>query len=216
MCADANQSFSISLRESCELSVQDLPGAEILYYPYIGLDDDAALFSLLQQETPWQQKDITLFGKTHRQPRMEAWYGDSGANYAYSGIQLQPRPWTPTLSLLRESISTFCNERFNSVLLNYYPDGNHYMGLHADDEPELGKHPVIASLSLGATRRMYFREKRKNELPIHSLDLPSGSLLIMRGTTQENWKHGIRKSKRVTAPRINLTFRRVALSGKAQ
>jgi alkylated DNA repair dioxygenase AlkB len=212
MSAIVQQDFSILRPETCEWSSPSLPQGNLIYYANIGIENDAALFSRLKQETSWQQKDITLFGKTHRQPRLEAWYGDAGADYTYSGIKLQRLPWTPLLAALRTAISGFCNEDFNSVLLNYYPDGNHHMGLHADDEPELGQHPVIASLSLGATRRMYFRPKRKNGLSTLSIDLASGSLLIMQGATQENWKHGIRKSSVIKDARINLTFRKVRIS----
>ncbi len=98
---------------------------------------------------------------------------------------------------------------FNSVLLNYYRDGRDSMGLHADDEPELGPEPVIASLSLGATRNLYFRHRRCKELATVNVPLPSRSLLVMRGETQRNWKHGIRKVARPCGPRVNLTFRHI-------
>lgn len=186
-----------------------MTGADVTYYPDIGIEDDDALLTHLLCEVPWRQQNITLFGKVHPQPRLEAWYGDSNAHYSYSGIVHRPTPWTHELQRLRAQVAALCQHEFNSVLLNYYRNGDDSMGLHADDEPELGRHPVIASLSLGATRRMYFRHRHKADIPTLSLDLPSGSLLIMAGATQENWKHGIRKTRRPCGPRINLTFRRV-------
>lgn len=187
-----------------------LQGAELTFYPDIGLAERDTLFTHLANTSPWRQHDIKMFGKVHPQPRLEAWYGDPHAHYSYSGIAHHPTEWTPQLAILRQRVEQLCHCDFNSVLLNYYRNGDDYMGLHADDEPELGPQPVIASLSLGATRRMYFRHKHRPEVPTLSLDLPSGSLLLMAGTTQENWKHGIRKTRRACGPRINLTFRRVA------
>jgi len=188
----------------------DLPGAELLFYSDIGLPATGALLQRLIAAAAWREHAITLYGKTYRQPRLIAWYGDPGASYTYSGMTHSPVAWTAELNGLRKHIEQLCGCAFNSVLLNYYRDGNDSMGLHADDEPELGSQPVIASLSLGATRRMYFKHKTSGELPTRSLDLPDGSLLVMRGATQEHWKHGIRKTARCHTPRINLTFRKVA------
>lgn len=182
--------------------------AELLLYESIGIDDAKYLAALLDS-TPWQQEHVTLFGKRHLQPRLEAWYGDPGACYTYSGIAHSPNAWNQALTALKKKIESLCGHRFNSVLLNLYRDGNDAMGLHADDEPELGERPVIASLSLGAERRMYFRHKRDKTAETFSIDLPSGSLLIMRGETQHHWKHGIRRTARACGPRINLTFRSI-------
>jgi alkylated DNA repair dioxygenase AlkB len=153
------------------------------------------------------QEDITVFGKTHPQPRLVAWHGDPGASYTYSGIHHEPVPWTPLLQGLREKVEDISQHHFNSVLLNYYRDGRDSMGLHADDEPELGRDPVIASLSLGEQRSLYFRHRSRRDLDNLNLSLPDGSLLIMSGATQENWKHGMRKLSRHCGPRVNLTFR---------
>lgn len=192
----------------------DLPGAELLYFSDAGLRDTSALLQRLIAEVPWREEHITVYGKTHMQPRLIAWFGDSGARYTYSGLSHSPQAWNAELARLRKQIEYLCRCDFNSVLLNYYRDGKDSMGLHADDEPELGPEPVIASLSLGATRRMYFKHKTAGELPTRSIDLPDGSLLVMRGATQENWKHGIRKTARCHAPRINLTFRQVTPAGR--
>ena len=131
----------------------------------------------------------------------------------YPGTVLEPVPWTGMLSSLRDAVEQAAGGRFNSVLLNYYRDGNDAMGLHADDEPELGPAPVIASLSLGATRTLYFRHRTRRDLATFNLPLPSGSLLVMRGTTQQYWKHGLRRVSRPCGPRVNLTFRRIITAG---
>ena len=187
----------------------ELPDADLLFYEQLDLGDDQALLRQLTADTDWQQEYITVFGKTHPQPRLVAWYGDPGASYTYSGLRHEPRPWTTLLAWLRDRVEVLSGHVFNSVLLNFYRDGRDSMGLHADDEPELGEQPVIASLSLGEQRTLYFKHRTRRELSILNLPLPSTSLLIMAGGTQANWKHGIRKLSRACGPRINLTFRRV-------
>ncbi|MEM1112978.1 MAG: alpha-ketoglutarate-dependent dioxygenase AlkB [Pseudomonadota bacterium] len=186
----------------------ELPGASLDFYAQIGLDDKDLLQRLIG-EIPWRQEDITVFGKTYPQPRLLAWYGDPEASYTYSGILHEPLPWTDLLLEIREAVHAVCATTFNSVLLNYYRDGRDSMGMHADDESELGPEPVIASLSLGEERTLRFRHKRRKTEPGLDLPLPSGSLLVMRGTTQQHWKHGINKLRRPCGPRVNLTFRQV-------
>jgi len=160
----------------------------------------------LRDETPWRQDSIVLFGKQHLQPRLTAWYGD--ASYTYSGLRLDPLPWTPLLAELRAAVETACGSRFNSVLLNYYRNERDSMGMHSDDEPELGAKPTIASLSFGATRSFILRHKRNKHTC--KLDLHDGSLLLMSGSLQSNWLHGINKAARSLGERINLTFRFIA------
>lgn len=191
----------------------DLPGADLLFHPHTGLTEDGRLLERLIEQTPWRSEHVTVFGKTYRQPRLVAWYGDHGASYTYSGTTHEPLPWTPDLSRLRRAVESLCGGAFNSVLLNYYRDGADAMGLHADDEPELGPRPLIASLSLGAPRRMYFRHRSRRDEDTLSLDLPDGSLLLMSGTTQEHWKHGIRRTARPCGPRVNLTYRYIVHAG---
>ena len=186
-----------------------LPGAVLHLYREVGFADGSTLLQDLIEQTPWRQEHITLFGKTHPQPRLVTWFGEPGAAYTYSGVTHEPLAWTAQLRALRNLVSDLCGTPFNSVLLNYYRDGRDAMGLHADDEPELGRRPVIASLSLGATRRMYFRPRQKGGDTRLDLDLPGNSLLVMSGDTQENWKHGIRRTRTPCGPRINLTFRRM-------
>jgi alkylated DNA repair dioxygenase AlkB len=185
-----------------------LPGAELLLLREPGLGESRlALLDALILETAWREESITLYGKTHLQPRLVAWYGDRDAAYRYSGRTYQPHPWTPRLAALRDRMEQLAGARFNSVLLNYYRDHRDSMGLHADDEPELGEQPVIASLSLGEERVLYFRHKRERGVRGLDLPLPDGSVLLMRGETQANWKHGMRKLSRPCGPRVNLTFR---------
>lgn len=161
----------------------------------------------LLSQTHWRQESITLWGKRYQQPRLIAWHGSPGASYRYSGTTLQPLPWTPTLLQLRRLVEDQTGSPFNSVLLNYYRDQSDSMGMHADDEPELGPRPVIASLSLGEERTLVFKHRRRRDLPPLRLALPPGSLLVMSGDTQANWKHGIAKLRRPCGPRLNLTFR---------
>ena len=184
--------------------------AEISFARHLTLSDsDDALLRKLIDETPWRSEKITLWGKTHLQPRLIAWYGDEGQRYSYSGISLEPLPWTSTLLGIREVVQAFSNECFNSVLLNFYRDHRDRMGLHSDDERELGPTPTIASFSLGATRTFVLTHKNRSDAKSVRIELPTGSLLIMKGRTQQNWKHGIDKQTKPCGPRVNLTFRRI-------
>ena len=150
---------------------------------------------------------IKIFGKTHKIPRLQAWYADNEIEYTYSGQKLQRHNWNNLLLEIKEKIENITSFKFNSVLANLYRDGNDSMGLHSDDEKELGKKPVIASLSLGESREIYFKHKNKKL----NLIIPqtSGQLLVMHGKTQEYWKHEIKKTKKIKKPRINLTFRNI-------
>ena len=187
-----------------------LPQADVWFDPvFLPAADGAALLPLLVAEVAWEQRAIRLFGQQVPQPRLTAWYGDPAARYTYSGLAWEPRPWTPALLALRQRVEAATSTQFNSVLLNYYRHGQDSMGWHADDEPELGPAPVIASLSLGATRRFRLRPRAGLDHPPQSLDLPGGSLLLMRGATQRHWQHALPKTARPAGPRLNLTFRLV-------
>ena len=187
-----------------------LPDGELQLFSGLPLGcEELTLLHRLIDDIDWRQEHVTLFGKTHKQPRLVAWYGDPDACYSYSGKTYVPHPWNEELLRLKQLAEQVSASRFNSVLLNYYRDGRDSMGLHADDEPELGPEPVIASLSLGATRTLYFRHRSRKDLATVNVPLPSGSLLVMRGATQRNWKHGIRKLSRACGPRVNLTFRHI-------
>ncbi len=168
---------------------------------------DAWLTALVAQ-TPWSQPKVVLHGREYPVPRQVAWYGDAHAQYGYSGISHQPLPWTELLSEIRQLVEAEVQTPLNSVLLNYYRDGQDSMGWHSDDEAELGRNPLIVSLSLGGSRRFDLRRKGQNRIE-HSLHLGSGSLLVMGGPTQHYWQHQVAKTRRPCAPRLNLTFRRI-------
>jgi len=169
------------------------------------------ILSELISTTPWRAEEVTVWGKKHMQPRLIAWYGDIGNSYSYSGISVDPLPWTPLLSELRQAVEEACHEAFNSVLLNYYRNERDSMGLHSDDEPELGVRPVIASFSLGEERILTFKHKSLANISSVQIPLRAGSLLLMKGDTQKFWKHGIAKSAKPLGPRVNLTFRQIRL-----
>ena len=176
--------------------------------PDLGRASDA-LFEELAASLAWRQEPIVLFGKKMLQPRLLAWYGDPEAVYRYSGVRHEPLPWAPPLAGLRRRVEAITGARFNSVLANFYRDHRDSMGLHADDEPELGPRPVIASLSLGEERVFRLKHRHRKDIKPVRLPLRDGSLLVMAGDTQANWKHGIPKQARPCGPRINLTFRQV-------
>lgn len=182
-------------------------GSAKLYEWVLGDTDPSVVMQELLDSVPWASQTITMFGKQYEEPRRTAWFGDEGASYTYSGITMTPHPWTPLLQSLRDVCEQNSGSAFNSVLLNLYRDGNDKMGWHADDEPELGTEPVIASLSLGATRKFRFRHRVTKE--VVECELPTGSLVVMSGLSQKCWVHEVPRQKRVNTPRINLTFRKI-------
>lgn len=157
----------------------------------------------------WEHHVIRIFGRDVPTPRRSAWFGDPGARYTYSGLTLDPRPWPPALAPLRDRVEAAIGSRFNAVLANLYRDGTDSMGWHADDEPELGRDPVIASVSVGAVRRFTMRHATRRDLEHLVLELEHGSLLVMAGSTQHHWRHALPKTRRPVGPRVNLTFRSV-------
>jgi alkylated DNA repair dioxygenase AlkB len=156
----------------------------------------------------WAQEEIVIFGSRHRVPRLVSWHGDPGTTYEYSGTMHEPQPWTPTLIAIRQRVEGLTGCAFNSVLLNRYRDGRDGMGWHADDERELGIHPVITSVSFGATRRFQLRHRRDG-LEKATLELGNGDVLLMGGEMQRNFVHAVPKTTRSVGERINLTFRLV-------
>lgn len=179
-----------------------------LWLNFLPRDRAEKLLHELIEGTPWRAEEVVVWGKRHPQPRLIAWYGDPGKNYTYSGIAMNPLPWTALLNRIRKKVEEACDERFNSVLLNFYRNERDSMGHHSDDEPELGPRPTIASLSVGEERRLSFRSK-SGQFEALTVPLAPGSLLLMKGDTQRNWKHGIAKSGRRMGPRVNLTFRQI-------
>ncbi len=190
---------------------------QLQYHPHLfDSQEQSLLMNALQEEIPWKQEQIKLFGKTHPTPRLTAWHGDTHCVYKYSGVVNQPFPWTPSLLTIKTRIESLSNgATFNCVLLNFYRDGSDKMGWHSDDEKELGPNPSIASVSFGATRRFDFKHKTEahNKFSIH---LESGSLLLMQGDMQHHWLHQIPAQKRIQEPRINLTFRYIPPQTQSQ
>ncbi|MFA9419197.1 MAG: alpha-ketoglutarate-dependent dioxygenase AlkB [Gammaproteobacteria bacterium] len=198
------------LFESPGLDRLPLIDAELYLQREINLDYAAEqLVDRLIATTPWRQEQIKIYGKHYLQPRLSAWYGNQGLDYAYSGIQLSALPWTDLLTRIKSRVEAVAGQGFNSVLLNYYRNQNDSMGMHSDDETELGEQPVIASLSLGDKRNFILRHKYRKDIDSVRLVLSSGSLLIMKGDTQARWKHGIPKQRNTCGPRLNLTFRTI-------
>jgi len=186
----------------------DMSDAEVYYWPYFFTTKQSNFYlQELLSTISWRQDQIQLFGKQIWLPRLTAWYGDPGKTYKYSGIRNEPQPWTPALLEIKRAVENAGKVAFNSVLLNYYRHGQDSMGWHADDEPELGTNPVIASVSLGQERRFDFRHRTDKLLPKSSVYLTHGSLLIMQGPTQHFWQHQVPKINKPAAPRLNLTFR---------
>jgi alkylated DNA repair dioxygenase AlkB len=168
------------------------------------------LLAQLIATTSWQQPKLKVYGKWHHTPRLVRFIGDPNLDYKYSNTQHDTQPWTSTLISLKQRVEVFSGETYNCVLLNYYRDGQDTMGWHADDEAELGLQATIVSLSIGAARDIHFKPKTGGELI--KLTLPCGSLLLMKGQTQQYWLHHIPKRARCDTPRINLTFRKILTS----
>jgi alkylated DNA repair dioxygenase AlkB len=197
-----------SLFESTSESIfLDLPDAEIIYYPQFYDKEQAdIIFAELAKDIPWQQDEISVYGKIHPQPRLTALFGNEGKPYSYSNITMQPHPWNSLLQKLKTEIENVSETVFTTVLLNQYRDGKDSNGWHADNEKELGTNPVIASLSFGAERTFQLKHNFDKDLK-KNIILQHGSLLLMKGTTQHFWKHQIPKTAKPISPRINLTFR---------
>jgi len=177
---------------------------------FISHQEISLFFNQLRDQTDWIQPQIKMFGKWVDQPRLMAWQAIGNIKYSYSGITLNPEPFSTVVSQIANKIKQKTGIEFNSVLVNYYRDGQDSMGWHADDEPELGADPLIASVSFGEPRDFLLRHNARKELTL-KLPLPSGSLLLMGKGIQLNWKHSLPKRK-YAGPRINLTFRKILIT----
>jgi alkylated DNA repair dioxygenase AlkB len=177
--------------------------------PILSPAETRQFYETLLAEIPWKNDVAVIFGKRIVTARKVAWYGDSNFSYTYSGTTKQALPWTLELAALKEIVEQLSATRFNSCLLNLYHDGNEGMAWHSDDEKPLGRDSTIASVSLGAEREFRLKHKQTGEKA--AVLLESGSLLVMKGTTQTYWLHCIPKSKKITTPRINLTFRKMVV-----
>lgn len=181
-------------------------GLRLRYYPDAFAACQQAWFDELRRTLDWRQERARLFGRELPVPRLVAWMADEGVSYRYSGIVHGAAPWPLLMAEIRAAVELITQHRFNSVLANLYRDGSDSMGWHADNEPELGPRPVVASVSLGAARRFSLRH-RQRLYPAMSFDLAPGSLLVMEEGTQCEWQHQIPKTRKPVGPRINLSFR---------
>lgn len=180
---------------------------ELLFYPNFFKEEEGDFFfEYLLKNINWQQDKIWMFNKYLDIPRLNAWYGEANKNYSYSGIPMKPNPWLSQLVEIKNRIETISNVKFTSALINLYRDGKDSVDWHADDEPELGKNPVIGSVSFGATRVFKLRHLKDKSLKL-DIELPHGSFVLMRGETQHFWEHKIPKTAKKVKPRVNLTFR---------
>jgi alkylated DNA repair dioxygenase AlkB len=194
-----------------EKTILQLPDAELIYIPnFLNQNKANYYFETIRSNTKWQQDDITIFGKTYKQPRLTALYAENKASYSYSNITMYPTLFTPELLKLKEDIEKEVQHKFTTVLINLYRDGNDSNGWHADNEKELGTNPVIASLSLGEARWFHFKHRHIKE-ERHKILLEHGSFLIMKNTMQHYWLHQVAKTKKKIGERINLTFRNISM-----
>lgn len=186
-----------------------LPDAELAFDPqWLAAAEADAVLATLREAVPWEVHRIRLFGREHDSPRLSCWIGDPEASYRYSGTRFAPHPWPAVLDPVRRRLAAELDTQFNSLLANRYRDGRDAMGWHSDNEAELGPAPMIASLSLGATRRFVLKHRADPARKL-AIELPHGSLLVMAGTTQQHYRHGLPRTARLVGERINLTFRRI-------
>lgn len=181
-------------------------GSAYLFPNYFDSEKSNTFFDLLLKQTPWRHDAISIYGRRMLQPRLTAWYGEPGRSYRYSGLTLEPLVWTDTLIEIKRQIEVIAQVNFTGALLNYYRNQDDSMGWHRDNEKELGKNPIIGSVSFGASREFQFRFYQDKKTRI-SVELQHGSLLLMKGETQDYWEHSLPKRKRTIGPRINITFR---------
>jgi alkylated DNA repair dioxygenase AlkB len=180
-------------------------GEAIYHGPVLTEKEAYMYFTVLKNQIPWEKERLKIAGKAIQMQRMVAWFGDNNYSYSYSGTIKIALPWTHELLKLKTLAQDICSEKYNSCLLNYYPDGNSGMGWHSDDERSIVEDSSIASISLGAERKFSLKQKTGGDSI--SVLLENGSLLEMKGQTQNNWLHALPKFKKITEPRINLTFR---------
>lgn len=207
---DLFSGFSSSTDESMKdlgKKYLSMPDADVVFYHnFFNQMESDEFFQILFKEIKWRQDKMKIYGREVELPRKTAWYGDKDKSYTFSGIHLDPEPWTPTLLQVKERIEKIAEVRFDSVLLNLYRDGKDGISWHTDAESELGNNPVIGSASFGGARRFMFKHKHNKDLKAE-VELTHGSLLLMAGTTQHFWQHQIPKTSKKVNPRINLTFR---------
>lgn len=198
--------------DHCLLSADNLlPFDGIVHYYGKVMNHDKAeqYYNALIETIEWKNDEAIIYGKHIITKRKVAWYGNSNFSYTYSNTTKEALPWTKELLELKQLIEELSGDTFNSCLLNLYHNGDEGMAWHSDDEKSLGLNTCIASLSLGAERKFSLKHKVSKDTVSQLLE--NGSLLIMKGATQTNWQHCLPKTKKVTTPRINLTFRTIIL-----
>ncbi len=185
----------------------NLPNSDISYLDNFFSDEESQLlFNQLLNHIPWQQDNITVFGKTYKQPRLTALFAENSKPYSYSNITMHPHKFSEILLKIKTKVEAYSGHKFTTCLANLYRNGNDSNGWHADNEKELGQNPIIASVSFGASRFFNLKHRTEKELK-KKLELTSGSILLMQGETQHNYLHQIAKTKKEIGARINLTFR---------
>lgn len=206
---EQNELFLDQRNSSAHLT-HELGNAIIQEFPFAFNERESNRYlKSLIDKTLWQQDSLRIAGKEVLIPRLQCWMGDQDSNYSYSGIRLQPKPWSEDVLNIKTRIESLTEHKFNSVLLNYYRNGQDSVSWHADDEKELGDKPVIASISFGAVRKFQFRAKFGNGVQKFNMELRNGSFLLMGDTLQNHWLHQLPKVSGLKKPRINLTFRRI-------
>lgn len=202
----SSMQFNLFAAQEASLTPLALPDAEVFYQSgWLSAEHADAMFEQLQQELPWRQDTIKLYAREVKIPRLQAWHGASHCQYTYSNLHMQPQPMTAVLRQLQYRLQQQLHTPFNCVLANWYRNGEDGMGMHADNEPELGPQPVIASVSLGHARRFSFKHLITGQRTDFILE--PGSLLVMRGQTQQHYHHGLAKTRKPVGGRINLTYR---------
>jgi alkylated DNA repair dioxygenase AlkB len=193
-----------------ELIDIQIPDGKITFHKgFFSLAESQKLMQTLIKTINWTQDEVIVYGKRHKIPRLNAWYGDEGKIMKYSGLTLEPKMWTKELTEIKTRVEKASGIKFNSCLLNYYRDGKDGMGWHQDNEKELGLNPTIASVTFGETRPFQIKHIKDKEQKKIDIPLTNGSLLIMEEETQHYWKHQIPKTTKPIEARLNLTFRKI-------
>jgi alkylated DNA repair dioxygenase AlkB len=187
-------------------------GEAVLFPDFFTATESDTYFEYFKNNVSWIQEPVILFGKKRMQPRLTAFFGDEDMEYSYAGLTMKAKSWTSPLAKIKEKLEAKFEASFNVCLLNYYRDGKDYMGWHRDNEHALGEYPVIVSVSFGSTRIFQFRDY-KEKMPVVSLELDHGGVLLMKRQTQEYWEHRVPKTTLSVGPRINLTFRLILKKG---